>query len=254
MRDPSIHIRRSKLKSILENILPQGVLIDELVDHVMREAKSVSVTNRLFIESNKAHERKVENLKKSSRDNTALMAKLIFIIRKKLKHKGVELIKAGSKDWVLVKSVTEKADLFCEDFGLPLKEGYTEYIKVGLSFMYKFRITTLPSLYPSICERYAAIQRLKTDSNPELTKKAHDYYRIYISKVTGVINNYEAIPEKYVLFMDVVEFSKKFGVSIKSYLDAQLEYFLDKLGNIPAPEQLITDKAKIRLNSYLIKK
>lgn len=258
MRIPSLHIGKDEFAKILKNALADQEIylskpkLEVLINTIFSNSKSKSLFTRGIVESTEMISKKINKITKASTKDTIQMSNLIFLIRKQLKHKGVVKVDQGSKDWNLIKSITDRATEFATEFDLDKSEGYKEYIKTGISMLSRFRLQPLISMYQPICERYEALKAIREDSHKTQTSQAHDYFRVTIAKYTGSVNSYENIPEKYVYFIKAVDLANQFGVTIKKYMDAQLMYFLEGLNKVPTPEQLVTEKAKIRLNHFLL--
>ena len=252
-RDPSVHIKLSTLSEILEALLPKGVDTMAFAKRILVLARPKSVGNRLIVVSSEQVEKKVRTITKATQSQANLMAKAIHHTRRQLKHVGVRLIEPTSRDWAIVKTITELANQFCDEFELKPSVGYPLFISIGTSKMSKFNLPKLTAMYESICETYAAMKEIELDPTPSETESAHAYYRIKVAEKTGIINTYKNMPEKYVYFVRVKILAKSLGVSYKDYIDSQFA-MMEYRGVLPDPYQLIGDKAKARLNKYLFQK
>lgn len=252
-RDPSVHIKFSTLVEILDGLLPSGVDTIGIAKMILVTARPKSVSNRLIVVSSGQVEKKVKAITKASQSQANLMAKVIHHTRRQLKHVGVRLIEPTSRDWAIVKTITELANQFCDEFGLKNSVGYSLFMSIGISKMSKFNLPKLTAMYESICETYAAMREIEADPTPSETESAHAYYRIKVAEKTGIINTYKNMPEKYVYFIRVKELAKSLGISYKEYIDSQFA-MMEYRGALPDPYQLIGDKAKARLNKYLFQK
>lgn len=250
-RDPSIHIKASDLSKVLESILGE-VIADypKLTRMVLVRARQYSVADRTLMVSSTMLEKKTSAIVKASRNDANIMAKILLLTRRKLKHVGVRLIEPTSRDWAIVKTVTDLANGFCNEFELGKKEGYTTFLDIGLSKMAKFNLPKITGMYESICETYQAIKEIQQDKTPAITEQVHAYYRYKIAEKTGIVNTYKNLPEKYVYFCRTKELSESLGVDYKVYIDAQFAA-MEYRGALPDPYQLVGDKAKARLNKIL---
>jgi hypothetical protein len=255
MREPSLHITRRGLIEVLR--LTRGTDMTDYTtlivkaDEFLRVAKPYSVPSRGILVSTDRIQKKADKLVKASTEDTYLMSRVLFLVRKQLKHKGVTQVAAGQRDWELIRQIAHQANEFVFDFEFPSKrEGYIEYIKVGCSKMQHYSTRKFVTMYTAICDHYQATLEIKGDPNTELSGKVHEAYRYMVAAKTGAVNNYTSMPLKYVGFVRAAEIIKKFGVSVRVYLEAQFSA-MEKFDACPDPLQLAGDKAKERLNKYL---
>lgn len=253
-RDPSIHIKLSDLVHILKTkVFDKNLKPADLGMVLLKECAPYSVSTRSVISSNLRVERKAKKLIHSSRLDSDLFSQLIYATRKSLKHRGITLIKPGSKDWDMVKEITTKALDFCLEFELGKREGFIQYIKIGISKMIKFNLNKFNGLHEIICETYSAIKEIEKDTDPELTKELYNYYSQEVIRVTGIFEPIDNDPEKYVYFVKARQLAEELNVSLDLYIEAQFDG-LNFAKGIPHPVQLTGVNARQRLIRYLYKK
>ena len=252
-RDPSLHIKLSTLIEILDHIMPEGVDIKGIAKLILITARPYSMGNRILMISTDQIQKKCNSIVKSSQNDAGLMAKTILMIRRQLKHVGIRLIEPTSKDWTIVKTITEMANQFCGEFEVKKSDGYKLFISIGVAKMSKFNLPKLTAMYESICETYAAMREIEADPTPSETEQAHAYYRIKVAEKTGIVNTYKNMPDKYVYFVKLKALAKSLNISYKEYIDSQFA-MMEYRGALPDPYQLVGDKAKARLNKYLYQK
>ena len=253
-REPSIHITKTDLEKILIGILPKGVLTNKLVDQIFIEATPYSISSRTVVPTNNRVEKKVEKLVKSSRMDADILANALYLVRKKLKHKGITQIKPGTKDWETIKNLSTSAIEFCNDFNLDKKSGFIKFIEIGLSRLGpKFNLNRLSSLNGTISEIYEASLEISKDDEPDLTMELYQLYSKHIMSQTGIFEDFINEPEKYVWFVRARQQAKKINLSLDLYIEAQFEA-LDFTRGIPYPSQLVGPKANQRIYQYLYKK
>lgn len=248
VRSPSIHIREQDLACVLYEVLKRNDT-DIIARKVLEKAKSFSIPSRSISVTNDKLDKKVNKLKLAGRSDTAIFAQLLLLLRRKLKHRGITLIQPGDADWLNLKEGCKLATDFCNEFQIQIKEGYKEYISIGLSMMKNFSIFKFKNLHSAICNIYEARLEIESDKYPEQTKKAHDLYLAMISEKVGYSQGYENVPEKYKYFIYVVDICRKFGITLREYLKSQFSAF-DWRNGIPDPMQLSGDKAIERLQRY----
>lgn len=253
MRDPSIHITQSRLVKIIDSLFKKSIKSEELARLIVKEARKYTLNNRKIDITNKKVEKKVTRVISSTNSDTELFSLLLLHYRRKLKHRGITQIKQNSRDWLTVKEIVTLANEFCETFSLEKREGYLEFIKIGISKMNKFMIVKFTPMGSSIIETYQAMLELKEDKYPEKTQRCHDYYQKTIIAKTGVAMDYKDNPDKYVYFYRVRLLAERLKVDPLVFIKAQF-YALEWRNGYPDPIQLTNDKAINHLNKYLYEK
>lgn len=251
-REASLHIRRSSLVSILEDMLPKGVDSEKFADILLERSAPLSTSTRSVVTTNKRLDVKTEKIAKSSRLDSDILAKLIYATRHKLKHRGITQIKPGGKDWDVVKEITNQALDFCLEFNIEKRAGMIKYLEIGISKMNKFNLNKLPSLNEAIYETYAAQQEVDEDDDPTITEAMYKEYSTIVLKQTGIFEDFKNDPVKYVWFCRARKQAKELNIALDAYIEAQFEG-LDFARGIPAPSQLVGPKATERIYKYLYK-
>lgn len=252
-REPSIHIFKSRLVEILEDILSEDEDVKGLVNDIFYRAKPYSISSRTVTTSNDRIEKKIKRVTNTTRLDSDIFSQLIYAKRKSLKHRGISMIKSGSKDWDILKEVTGQALLFCEDFELSIREGFIKYIEIGLSKMSKYGLNKFLGMYQGISETHQALIDISEDEDPGGTKKMYEYYTKIIADKTGVFERLEELPEKYVWFIKARNQADDLKVPHNVYIKAQFEA-LNFAKGIPYPSQMVGPKATERVNRYAFSK
>lgn len=248
-REPSIHITKSKLKQILFNIFEVDKRdVDTVTNEILKRAKPYSLTNRLLI--NQLNEKKVERINNSDISDASLFSSILLTVRRKMKHKGLTQIKTGSRDWLMVKEITMLANNFCQENDLTKRQGYIEFINIGVGLMGRFMLMKFLGLSEAISNRYDVLQELRQDNNKELTEKMHKLYQRLMIENTGGFVNYQNLPEKYVYFYRLIKEAQIHNLVPETYLKAQFMSFEGR-NSYPDPIQLVGDKALNRVGRYL---
>lgn len=253
MRDPSIHIKESVLIKILEELFPgKGPIkwdCKKLAKQILTKGRPYRLSSRSITITNDKLLKKTDKLKLAGASDTAAFAQTLLLIRRQLKHKGLTLIQPGEPEWFNIKEACKLATEFCNEFQIPNKTGYKEYIKIGMSMMKNFSVFKFKGLHSAICNRYEAIQKINQDPTPSKTQEAHDNYIAIISEKVGFAQGYNDNPEKYQYFIEVKNEAAKFKISTKSYIKSQFNGF-DWRSGIPDPMQLVGIKAVERLQRW----
>ncbi len=253
-RDESIHIKRSDFMKLLEGFEKDGYIRMkakyQFVDLLFQKASSLAPTTRKINITNDRLEKKVTMLTSSIKGDALTFAKILVMTRKRRKHVGIQIIKEGSREWLMLKEVTKLANDFAEAWELPKKEAYTEYINIALEKMVKFSINKINSMHQSICETYEAKELMRTDNNLAITERALQYYNEKVNARIDFAIDYRKQPDKYMHFIEVAQICVNKGVTPEVYIEAQFEAFSYRDG-IPDPAQMVNAKAEERLQKYL---
>lgn len=256
-RDPSLHITKTTLVKVLGKVFEaskiKGVDIQKVANDITRLSKTYSITHRAIFISNDKIDKKAKQLGNTTRYDANNFSILLHNIRKKHRHRGISPIKSGHKDWPIIKDIANNALEFCNDFNLPHRRGFIKYIEIGMDKMPKFYLNRFLSLHEDICQVYQAIEEIEQDSDPIITEQMFRYYNSYIIGNTGIKDDSDKIPEKYVWFVRARKQCAELNVSVEVYIKAQFEA-LDFAKGIPHPTQLVGAKAKERLTRYIYKK
>ena len=241
---------------MLEKISSEGIIgdtpIDKLANRLMVIAKRYSLSTRSLLVDKAKLLKSTSRVVISSRDDAGAFAQLLLSIRRQRKHKGIALIKTGSRDWLQIKEIAKLALDFCNDFDLQREEGFKIYINLGLDKMVKYSLMKFNNMQQAICEDYEAIQIIKQDITPGETQKVKEFYEKYLGE-KGIQRDYSKSPDKFVFFVKVKEECNKIRVSYNHYIESQFKG-LEWCNGIPDPAQLIGPKAIDRLNRYLSEK
>ena len=263
----SIHLKEKDFKKLLlKHFFPEfnsddnPISIDEKeFDKTLRlfmyEAKKLSPETRSINISNQKLANKVINKVTDDKTDIHKLASIIYYVRKQLKHKGIKPIEQNSNDWAPLKKLVTVVNQFCSDFDLEKKEGYTQYIKLGLSRITSYRgyIVKLYDMSEVISNQYQSEIDISNDVNKKLTRKLHDLYFDNIYKITGLPDDYLNNPLKYFTFVQLSKMVKDLNVSPEDFIESQFRG-LDWANTYPEPSQLISENAIKRLNKFMFDK
>lgn len=255
MRDPSIHITLSTFEKLLQDLE---------VTHFPTEAfflmaRKNSIDSRAVVASNKKTTKKLDNITLASHGDANLVANLIYATRIKLKQRGVRKItESNSREWNCCKQLADICNNFCNDFDLETRAGFITYIEIGLSRVTSNRnlVQKLISLADSISIRYEVAKEVKdyqcTGSIKKEVQDIYQYYVKYIANSTGIYEDFENDPEKYIHVCRVHELISERGWDYKDFINAQFEA-LSFCNGVPSLDNMYGDKAIERFNKYLYK-
>ena len=258
MRDPGIHLSKSQLRLVINrNVVDKFHLLqplaDKIVSELMVEGRQHGLTHRSVVISQERFEKKITKMVSSNIGDANLFANLLLNYRRKLKHRGLQQIKASTPEWAMIKTLTTNANNFCREFGFEKRDGYLKYMKWGIQKISKFSLQKLIAVDQAIYETAEAKLELQEDTEPGITEKVYQYYINIILSKTGMPLNYKEIPEKYVFFWRIRKKCRELGLDYHIYIDAQFAG-LEYREGIPDPIQLMGDKANNRLAKYMFEK
>lgn len=248
-RDPSIHIT----KVIFDDILSELNITNFPATRFFQLAKRRAVNTRSITVSNKKLQKQVNKVTLADIGDANLIADIIYSERIKLKHKGIRKInESQGREWDACKKLAGICNTFCQDFDLEIRAGYIKYVEIGIKRMngnYKNFASRLVQMSENISQQYECELELANDETPWLTDQAFTYYVSKIAKVTGIYDNNKD-PLNLVHFKALVKVAGQ--DKIKDWIDAQF-YALAFCNGIPAPKDLVGEKALERYNKYLYK-
>jgi len=257
MRDPSIHITKSRFKLILDNLLPSNFSekqVNDITKDFFRLAAQHNLSQRSLLLKQSDYEKKASRVLSANIEDADLFASILTLIRRRKKHKGITQISKTSKEWLTLKQIVANANNFYTDFPFETKkEAYRDYIEMGMDRMSKYALFKFLGMHENICATYEAVTLSKDDLSPAETKRIHDYYCGKILERTGILSNYSNDPTKYVYFFHAKVAAKKLRIDWKVYIDAQFHGF-EWRSTIPDPIQLDGDKARQRAIKYMYEK
>lgn len=255
MRDPSIHITESQLKTILEDA-GLGKDVDKLVKLILTKAYRHRLNHRKLLVNTKKDAKKAESILSSSTSDTTDMNKALLYVRRSLKHRGITPIRPGTAEYTRLKTLTQNGKAFYEayfDKSEKVYDAFVQYLELGIKSIRKYSLSTLTSKHEMICSLYEAKISIASDPNPEYTQRAlKAYNRQTIEQAGTLFVDYAAVPDKYVYFIEIAKLCKKHSVSPETYITAQFEG-LKWANAIPEPQQMVTPKGLEYLQKYLYK-
>lgn len=252
MRKASLHITEDTLVKLLseydESLSEKK--ITKLAHYLLTRGSKYSLSHRMVYVSNDKLLKKSEKLKLTNTSDAGVFSQLLVVHRRALKHRGIMQIKPGDNEWFMIKEITSQATEFSNEFGLKIKDGYKEYIKLGLSMMKNYSLNKFKSLHSAIINRYEALDEMSTDKTPQETEVAYITYTKLLNEKTGMLgDDYKNIPEKMVCFKRAKDDALKYNIPIKLFVSAQFN-LMSNQSRIPDPLQLYGEKAIARVRKY----
>jgi hypothetical protein len=214
-------------------------------------AKTKSISSRSIHVSNDKLLKKIDKLKLSTRSDAGMFSMILTNVRRKMHHRGIEMIKPGEKNWLEIKEVCNLATEFCNEFGIDKKSGYREYCEIALRKMKNFSLNKFKSLHAPILKTYEALIEIQADKKPQKTERLmKEYFKLVNERIGWTSQKME--PEKQVCFIKAKDEAEKLRLSPEEYVRAQFAE-LEWTGSMPDPFQLYGEKAIQRAMKYCYK-
>lgn len=248
-RDPSIHVKLSDLREIVEEL----GCSEELAERIAIKAKSKTPKNRGLIRVNQTQKKRVNRILGSEDKDAELFSNILISKRAQTaKTNNMKGYRKGTKDWDMLRDLASLANDFAEEFGLDQHEAYSRFIELGLGFMRKFALNRFVSLGDRIFETQRLVRYIKendTNESRELLKLFYDRLEEY----TGVARPNTIAEEKYADMIRGAEEAKGAGATMVDWIDAQIEGLSD-FNAFPASYQLYGQGAWDRYERYMYAK
>lgn len=254
MRDPAIHVRRSDLIKILEDVRFSsniGQLLD-MADKIVVAGRKYSLKGRTHIELTKESKKKAERVVSATVEHTDLFNNILCQERLALSHKGLRPIKRTDSDYAMLSDIVVMAVEFHETFVFEdTRESFRIFIEHGLKFMGKrYGLNKFKYYKERIFSVYESSQLLLNDKNIEVTNALYTSYREHVMEAAKFDFKCIDDPEKYINFYYAAEHVDQLGCDPGAWITAQF-MGLAFANAIPDLVQLHGDNALTRYQKYL---
>lgn len=247
-RDPSIHIKRSRLKEIFE---AEG-LDTSKINKVMERALKYSIRNRVIVTGKSKTRKKTEKV--SSIDDK-VVAKFHRIYDAILKEKGIKTlsIKKSDKKYLTLKEIAGQAKDFCDMFNLQYDEGFKKYVEIGVFLLdRKFSLYRFKGYGDKIVTYYQNLDIIDKDENKEATYEFYQFWKAGLWEYAGeVIDIKDA--NKYVNFVYGRKDADANNADYIDWINAQFEKW-SFLNVVPELTQFHGDNAAYNYQIYMANK
>jgi len=248
MRDPSIHITKSRLLNILD---AYGIMLSrELVNYIMDNARSYNLTSRTLVLTNAAGKRDSIKAQEEIEGETdaVLFNQALNNERKRKQHVFTPITKQDSS-WIMLNKLALICDQMAKDFHIHKTEAYAAYVRLGINLMKKgYGLNRFAGYKDRIYELYSEETEVLKDENPEGTKALTQVYLQEAEKFYGKCPTLQ--PENRIHFLESRRLADILKADYESFVVSQIQG-LEFTGNFPEPHQLHTGQAEHR---YLSRK
>lgn len=254
-REPSIHVTRTTLHALLKEYeyrYALGIDIDSLVEYLLQYGSNYQIDKRLPLASFIKDVKKVIEGTMAPKDETALMAQIIHLLRwKDNKFKAGAIIKDGDSAWKKTKEIAALGNRFCEAYSLKKDVGYKKYISIYMMIKTKsFSLQSINARHDFICDTYEAQLRIEDDDHREDTERAHEEYQRRVFERTGNKMDYHKNPVQYAHFIGAIDQANRINLTPEDYIESQFQQ-LDWKSGIPKPAGFDTDMALERALTWM---
>jgi hypothetical protein len=250
MRDPAIHIRRSDLLKIFNEVWGANIT-EEAVTDLFLHARKYSIKNRVQVTTKAKAKKKAD---RSVESDTNLLEKFNGIYQSCLVAHSIKSMTIGktSPQFLTLKEVCFAAKEFSDLNTLGYETGMRLYVEIGIKLLgNKFSIYRLKGTALRILEYYQAKALITSDPNPDGTD---DMVTAWVQAVKVFYHTSIALEDdaQRAHFIHAREDADSLKAEYYDWMAAQFEKYL-YLGNLPAFSQLYGDNAKLNYQIYMAK-
>lgn len=254
MRNPSIHLLKSDVVSILLQFLEKKQA-ETIADALLRYGYQKRVVGRQKVTvTSKAVKQKIEKSIETDNHSVEVFNRLLYAVRESKNHRFIKTIRANDREYSVLKEVAQIAEDFVSLFEIkPKEEGFKTFISIGLDLIgKKYALSKFKYYKANIFELYENALTIHADNDAEATKK---FYKIWRNTMLTYCNMDIELnqPEKYVNMVYGRQEADDAGATYENWIKAQFEQ-LAWLNAIPELTQLYGKHAKERYSKYSIKK
>lgn len=248
MRDPSIHIRRSKLFDILIDF---GIN-DRDMPQIMLAASKISIKNRVNLVLSSKGKQKAQRVVDA---NTDIVEQFNLAYSTVMKEQSIKVlvIRKGNPQYLSFIEIAQQAKEFCDLFELDYMQGFLIYIRLGVTILNKkYSLYRLKSASDRIVDKFRIRMTIINDSSPLLTELMFQAWekavKKYFNAVIGVRND----TDKYVHFVYAKQDADEINANYDDWMCAQFEKWAF-LNNMPEFSQLHGENAKLNYKIFMAK-
>lgn len=260
-RNPSLHIRKSDLIEILNQISFKGRVYGyKVADEIFDKAQPYQIKDRYLsvIQSKANTKKKLVRSMQADQDMPEYQVEkfngiLTSYRQKKNTFGKIKPILKTSKDYLMLKEVAKLAYDFTQHFEITsLDDGYLEYIETGMSMMRKYALNRFKYYDSKIYEYFEDKVTVVTDKNREATLQFYYIWRDVMMEYSGLEELLD-IENNYQKFVHIVlgrREADRLKADYTDWITAQFEglVFLDA---VPELSQFYGDGAEKRYERYL---
>lgn len=246
MRDPSLHIKKSDLIKVLNEVkYSSRTTGKKLVDEIFIQSQRYQIKDRyLEVLDNKSKLRK--KMSRSQESDKGAPDKIVETFNRSLvtvlmednMYRKQDLVTKGHKDYILLKEIAKNAHEFCKHFDIAsVKEGCEEYVRMGYGMMRRYSLNRFKYYDSKIYALFENKLIVLQDDNRTNTMNYYNLWKEVMIEYSG-IDGFLDIENDYGKFAYIVlgriEADKN-NAPYDEWIVAQFEglSFLDQLPELP---------------------
>lgn len=249
MRNPSVHVRRTDLLRILQE-LSLDVAAARIND-IMREAMKCSIRNRVNISLPSVSRKKADRLAETPESEWVDVFNSIY--NATLLENNIKDLPIHKKDpqYLTLKEITRQAMDFCHVFQAPYEVGFKIYIQLGITILNKkYSLYRLKASGDRIAATHRDMLVILDDPTPELTKVMEESWRRAMGKFAGFVPEQNLTSDKFVCLVYAKNDAENLKANYDDWMNAQFDKW-NYLKNIPEFSQLYGENAKLIYKIYI---
>lgn len=168
-------------------------------------------------------------------------AKMYLAYRRSMKHRGVTLIKPGTRQWHNLIDVADEAMAFGKENGLEQRAGYKLFLDVASKITNSMKLHEIRAKADNIHEHFVAVAICENDSFPKLSAQIYEEWERRHLEATGTFSD-SSEPLTYQYFVEAAELCKSWKWRPKEFVGMIWNEFA-WLGT-PKPFHMVGEKAK----------
>jgi len=195
LRDPSLHIRKSDLIRVLNDIkYTSRTTGADLVKDIFNDGQDYQITDR-YLEILESKSKAKKKIKKSQKADKGVPNRTVEHFNKCLNnflkgdnfYRKQNLITKEHKDYILLKEIAKNAYEFTTLFDIDSqKEGFDEYIKLGYSMMRKYSLNRFKYYDTKIHEAFENKLAVLTDNDRASTLEFYNLWKEVMVEYSGM--------------------------------------------------------------------
>jgi len=245
MRDPSIHVKKSSLVKILEDIV-QGDAT-KLADEIVHRSKGYAIRNRQVLNLKAWQKKKAQRVGAVDKDLADRFNAIYQGVIMKNNIRTSTITPTDSR-YTTLKEVAKLAQDFSKMFEMDEERGFKAYVELGIQLAgNNFSIYRLKGLSDKIIKYYEDMEAIEGDKYPDDTLNYYIAWKEVVQEYTGSSLSIEE-PHLYVHFIYGRVAADKEEANYRDWIAAQFEQWG---GNMPELSQFYGDRAKMAYTKYM---
>lgn len=250
-RDPSVHLRRTSLYSILQELdYINESEAKSLVDDIFNGARGMNA-GRTYVTTKALVKKKIKRVESVDKDQAD---EFNAIYQAVLMDRNIRAVPIGPTDprYITMKEVAGQAMEFCNLYNLKPAEGYKTYITLALDIAKNnFSINRMRGLIDQITKRYEEYKQISEDKDPSLTKQFYATWKAVCQQYIGRSDSITE-PYLYIHFIHGRLAAEQAEANYADWIAAQFEKWAS-LGSTPELSQFYGDNASLAYTKYVQK-